>query len=319
MIMLGEKPWVRYEETGKNSGKFVVEPLEKGYGPTLGNSMRRVLLSSLPGAAITAIKIEGISHSFSTIEGVTEDVLQIILNLKEVVFKSHSDTPKVINLKIKGKKQVTAADFEHDAEVEVVNPDLVIANLDSSAKLEMEAIVERGKGFRTAVRNKRANLPVGYIPIDSIFTPVIKVNLTTEEARVGQEINFDRLLMFVWTNGSITPEEAVRESAKILSRHIEMFVRIGEQVEIGGAASERKDEVDAAVLDMSLDDLELSARSLNCLKKASIKTVGELLSYSRADLMKLENFGAKSLDEVNEKLAEYKLNLKDAEDGGSEA
>lgn len=318
MIMLGEKPWVRYEETGKNSGKFVVEPLEKGYGQTLGNSMRRVLLSSLPGAAITAIKIEGVNHSFSTIEGVTEDVLQIILNLKEVVFKSHSDTPKVINLKVKGKKQITAADFEHDAEVEVVNPDLVIANLDGG-KIEMEAIVERGKGFRPAERNKRANLPVGYLPIDSIFTPVAKVNLTTEEARVGQEINFDRLVMYVWTNGSITPEEAVRESAKILSRHIEMFVRIGEQVEIGGAASERKDEVDAQVLDMSLDDLELSARSLNCLKKASIKTVGELLSYSRADLMKLENFGAKSLDEVKEKLAEYKLTLKESEEGGSEA
>jgi len=310
MITIGEKPWVRTAEITDNYGRFVVEPLERGFGATLGNSLRRVLLSSLFGAAVTAVKIEGVTHSFATMPGVVEDVLQILLNLKEVVIRSHSEQPNTITLKAKGKGEITAADIEHDAEIEIVNPDHKIATLDSSGKLEMEMIVERGKGYVSSERNKKSNLAVGFIPTDSLFTPVIKVNIATEEVRVGQEINYDRLVLSVWTNGSIKPDEAVKESAKILDKHVDLFVHLGEKVEILGVEVERKAEVSEATLEMSVEDLELSARSLNCIKKASIKTVGELISNSEPDLMKHKNFGSKSLDEVREKLAEYKLALK---------
>ncbi len=310
MIMLGEKPWVRYEEESSTYGRFIVEPLDRGYGATLGNALRRVLLSSLPGAAITSIKIEGVSHEFSTIDGVVEDVLQIILNLKEVRFKSHSDVPKVVTLKTKKKGEVTASDIEHDAEIEVINPDKVIATLDSGGKLDIEMIVERGKGYSPSERNKKANLSIGSIPIDAIFTPVLKVNIVTEEVRVGQEINHDKLILHVWTDGTIKPDEAVRESAKILSKHVDLFVHLGERMDLSTGALEKGSEVESSVLEMTLEDLELSARSLNCLKKANIKTVGELISYSAEDLMKFKNFGGKSLTEVREKLNEYKLALK---------
>jgi DNA-directed RNA polymerase subunit alpha len=310
MITIGEKPWVRAAEVTDNFGQFVIEPLERGFGATLGNSLRRVLLSSLYGASVTAVRIEGVSHQFATINGVVEDVLQIMLNLKEVVIRSHSEQPKTITLSAKGKGEVKAGDIEHDAEVEIINPDQTIASLDSSGKLEMELIVERGRGYVSAERNKKANLPVGYIPTDSVFTPVLKVNLSTEEVRVGQEINYDRLILSVWTNGSIRPDEAVKESAKILARHVDLFVHLGEKVEILGAEAEKKTEVPEAILDMSIEDLELSARSLNCLKKAGVKNVGELIANSETDLMKFKNFGSKSLDEVRKKLAEYKLALK---------
>lgn len=310
MITIGEKPWVRVAEVSGKYGQFVIEPLERGFGATLGNSLRRVLLSSLFGAAVTAIKIEGVPHPFSTMSGVTEDVLQIMLNLKEVVIRSHSEQPKIVTLKAKGKGEVKAGDIEHDAEIEIINPDHKIATLDSSGKLEMEMIVERGKGYVSAERNKKPNLPVGYIPTDSIFTPVLKVNLSTEEVRVGQEINYDRLVLSVWTSGSIRPDEAVKESAKILAKHVDLFIHLGEKVEILGIEAEKKAEVPETTLEMNIEDLELSARSLNCLKKAGIKMVGELIANSEADLMKFKNFGAKSLDEVREKLAEYKLALK---------
>jgi len=310
MISIGEKPWVRVVESSENFGQFVVEPLDRGFGSTLGNSLRRVLLSSLYGAAVTAVKIEGVPHSFATVPGVLEDVLHIMLNLKEVVIRSHSEQPKVVKLKAKGRGEVKAGDIEHDAEIEIVNPDHKIATLDSSGKLEMEMIVERGKGYVSSDRNKKPNLAVGYIPTDSIFAPVLKVNMSTEEVRVGQEINYDRLILSVWTNGSVKPEEAVKESAKILSKHVDLFVHLGEKVDILGVEAEGKAEVSEAVLEMAIEDLELSARSLNCLKKAGIKTVGELISNSLEDLMKFKNFGAKSLDEVREKLSEYKLALK---------
>jgi DNA-directed RNA polymerase subunit alpha len=310
MITIGEKPWVRAAEVSENYGQFVVEPLERGYGATLGNSLRRVLLSSLFGASVTAVKIEGVSHPFATISGIVEDVLQIMLNLKEIVIRSHSEQPKTVTLSAKGKGEVTAGDIEHDAEIEIINPEQKIATLDSSGKLEMEMIIERGKGYVSAERNKKPNLAVGYIPTDSIFTPVLKVNLATEEVRVGQEINYDRLILSVWTNGSIRPDEAVKESAKILAKHIDLFVHLGERVEILGVEPERKAEVPEAILEMSIEDLELSARSLNCLKKAGVKNVGALIANSEADLMKFKNFGSKSLDEVRKKLAEYKLALK---------
>lgn len=310
MISIGEKPWVRVSEVSDRYGQFVVEPLERGYGATLGNSLRRVLLSSLFGAAVTAVKIEGVAHSFTTISGVSEDVLHILLNLKEVVIRSHSEQPKLVTLKAKGRGEVKAGDIEHDAEIEIINPDHKIATLDSSGKLEMEMMVERGKGYVTAERNKKSDLAVGYIPTDSVFTPVLKVNLSTEEVRVGQEINYDRLILSVWTNGSIRPDDAVKESSKILAKHVDLFVHLGEKVDILGVEAEGKAEVSESVLEMNIEDLELSARSLNCLKKAGIKSVGELISNSVEDLMKYKNFGAKSLDEVGDKLSEYKLTLK---------
>lgn len=309
MISIGEKPWVKVGEATETFGQFVVEPLERGFGSTLGNALRRVLLSSLDGAAITAIKIEGVSHQFSTIPGAVEDVLQILLNLKGIVIRSHSEQPKVITLKAKGKLEVTAGEIEHDAEIEIINPEHKLVTLDGG-KIEIEMIVERGKGYVTAERNKKSGLAVGYIPTDSIFTPIKKVNLTTEEVRVGQEINYDRLVLSVWTNGSIKPEDAVKESARILSRHIELFIHLGEKVEILGVEPEGRGEASEATLAMNIEDLELSARSLNCLKKAGIKTVGDLVGHSLPDLMKYKNFGSKSLDEVGKKLAEYKLSLK---------
>ena len=310
MVSIGEKPWVRIVESSDTYGQYVVEPLDRGYGSTLGNSLRRVLLSSLYGAAITAVKIEGIDHSFSTIPGVVEDVLQIMLNLKEVVIRSHSEQPKTVKLKVKGKGEVTAADIEHDAEIEIVNPDHKIATLDTAGKLEMEIIIERGKGYVPSERNKKSTLAVGFLPTDSIFTPVLKVNLATEEVRVGLEINYDRLVLSVWTNGSVNPDAAVKESANILAKHVELFVHLGEKVEILGIGPEKKDEIGEGILEMNVEDLELSARSLNCLKNAGLNTVGELIANSLSDLMKFKNFGAKSLDEVQEKLTEYKLTLK---------
>lgn len=318
MIMIGEKPWVKYVPQTENYGKFIVEPLERGYGSTLGNALRRVLLSSLPSSAVTSVKIENVSHQFSTIPGVVEDVLQIILNIKEIVIRSHTDEPKTITLKAKGKGQVKASDITHDAEIDIVNGDLVIANLESNGKLNIEMTVERGKGYVVAERNKKPNQAIGTVPIDSIFTPVLKVNVSTEEVRVGQEINYDRLILDVWTNGTITPEEAVKESAKILARHVDMFVNLGQRAESLGVAVSGKEESKESILEMNIDDLELSARSSNCLKKAGIKTVGKLIDYSELDLMKIKNFGAKSAKEVIEKLREYKMTLKESagESGG---
>ncbi|MDD4179437.1 MAG: DNA-directed RNA polymerase subunit alpha [Candidatus Margulisbacteria bacterium] len=310
MVTIGDKPWVRIVESKDNYGQFVVEPLPRGYGATLGNPLRRILLSSLPGAAITAIKIDGVSHEFSTISGVKEDVLHLILNLKGIVIRSHSDQPKVVTLKLKGKTDVTAGDIEHDAEIEIINPDHKIASLDAGGKLNMELIIERGRGYVPAERNKKSTLPVGYIPTDSIFTPVLKVNIATEETRVGQEINYDRLVLSVWTNGGIGPEEAVKESAKILARHVDLFIHLGEKAENFSLDVEKKEDVPTTALEMNIEDMELTSRSLNCLKKAGVKKVGELISYSEEELMKFKNFGSKSLTEVREKLSEYKLKLK---------
>jgi DNA-directed RNA polymerase subunit alpha len=307
--MIGEKPWVKSVPQSDNYGKFIVEPLERGYGSTLGNALRRVLLSSLPSSAVTSVKLENVSHQFSTIPGVVEDVLQIILNIKGIIIRSHTDEPKTITLKAKGKGEIKASDITHDAEIEIINGDHVIANLENNGKLHIEMTVERGKGYVVAERNKKPNQPIGTIPIDSIFTPVLKVNVSTEEVRVGQEINYDRLILDVWTNGTITPEDAVKESAKILARHVDMFVNLGQRAESLGVAVSGKEDSKESTLEMSIDDLELSARSSNCLKKAGIKSVGELVKYSETDLMKIKNFGAKSAKEVIEKLQEYKLGM----------
>lgn len=310
MVTIEENPWVKVEETGDKFGRFVVEPLPRGYGSTLGNPLRRILLSSLSGAAVTAVKIDGVAHEYSTMTGVMEDVLHILLNLKEIVIRSHSDQPKVLTLKAKGKGEVRAGDIEHDAEIEIVNPDQKIATLDANGKLNLELIVSRGRGYTPAERNKKASLPVGFLPTDSIFTPVLKVNIATEEVRVGQEINYDRLVLSVWTNGSIKPDEAMKESARILARHVDLFVHLGEKGESAGLDPERRDESSSSALEMNIEDLEFSSRSLNCLKKVGVKKVGELAAYSEAELMQFKNFGSKSLDEVRSKLAEYKLKLK---------
>jgi DNA-directed RNA polymerase subunit alpha len=309
MVSIGENPWVRVAEANEKFGQFVVEPLPRGFGATLGNPMRRILLSSLPGAAVTAVKIDGISHEFSTINGVEEDVLHILLNIKEIVFRSHSDEPKTVTLKAKGKGEVKAGDIEHDAEIEIVNPEQHLATLDTSGKLNIEFIVERGRGFVPAERNKKPNLPVGFIPTDSIFSPIMKVNIATEEVRVGQEINYDRLVLSVWTNSAVRPDEAIKESARVLARHVDLFIHLGEKGETG-LEVERKEETPTAALEMNIEDLEFSSRSLNCLKKAGVKKVGELVQYSEEELMKFKNFGSKSLTEVRSKLAEYKLKLK---------
>lgn len=313
MVMIGEKPWVKYEEISDREGKFIVEPLERGYGATLGNSLRRVLLSSLPGAAVTSIVIEDVPHEFSTIAGVTEDVLEIMLNVKEIVVKSHSDVPKLIKLSAKGKGEIKAGDIEHDAEVEIINPDLKIATLDSKGKMKMELVVEKGKGYVPAERNKKSGQPTGTIPVDSIFSPVLKVNITTEEVRVGQEINYDKLILHVWTNGALPPDVAVKESAKILARHVDMFVHLGQKSEVLGIPIKGAEEKAESAIDMTVEDLELSARSYNCLKSAGIKTVGELIKYSEEDLMNLKNFGLKSLNEIREKLSEYKIDIPSGE------
>lgn len=309
MVMIGEKPWVKYVPESDSYGRFVVEPLERGYGATLGNALRRVLLSSLPGAAVTSVRIEGVPHEFSTIPGVAEDVLQIILNIKEIVLRNHAEGTKTIHLRAKGKGEVKAGDLEHDAEIEIVNPDLKIATMDSG-KLEMEMVVEKGRGYVPAERNKKAGQPIGTIPVDSIFTPVLKVNITTEEMRVGREIKYDRLVLDVWTNGSIKPDIAMVESAKILARHVDLFVNLGKKSEVLGIQVPGKEEVEESVLEMAVDDLELSARSSNCLKKAGIKTVADIIKFSERDLLAIKNFGVKSAREVAEKIAEYKLSLK---------
>jgi len=318
MVMIGEKPWVRYVPESDTFGKFVVEPLERGYGATLGNSLRRVLLSSLPGAAVTSIKIEGVPHEFSTMPGVVEDVLEIVLNVKEMVFKSHAEGAKTLKLKAKNKGEIKASDIEHDAEIEIVNPDVKIATLESGGKLEMEMVVEKGKGYVSSERNKKPGQPIGTIPVDSIFTPVLKVNISTEEVRVGREINYDRLVLDVWTNGSIKPDEAMMESAKVLARHVDMFVHLGKKSDVLGIPVPGKEQVEESVLEMSVEDLELSARSSNCLKKAGIKVIGDLIKRSEVELMNIKNFGAKSAREIAEKLKEYKLSLKGEKAEGEE-
>ena len=286
-----------------------MEPLGRGFGATLGNALRRVLLSSISGAAITSIRVDGATHPFSTLPGTVEDLLQVILNVKEIVVRSYSDTPKILKLAGKGPGELKASDIEHDAEVELVNPDHKIMTLESGGKLNMELTVERGTGFVVSERNKKPNQPIGTIPVDSIYGPVQKVNISTEEVRVGQEINYDKLIMDVWTNGAVRPDEAVREAAKNLQKHVDLFIRLGEKPEEAPAKPQGPVGVDEAILEMPIEDLELSARSQNCLKKADIKTVRELIQLTDKDLREIKNFGSRSADEVHAKLQDLGLTL----------
>jgi len=295
-------------------GKFVVEPLERGYGTTLGNSLRRVLLSSLPGAAVSSIKIDGVLHEFSTIPGVSEDTTAIILNLKQIIIKYTGQEPKIIRLSQTGPKEVTAGDIERDAEVEILNPELHIATLDEGASLVMEMVVESGRGYVPGDQKKKNEDVIGVIPIDSIFSPVKKVNYVVEPARVGGLTDYDRLLLEVWTNGTISPEEAVNLSAGILIEYLKLFTQIIDgfaEVEIKEDKADIKKD---RVLEMSIEELELSVRASNGLKRANINTVGDLVQKTREEMAKIRNLGQKSLDEIERKLKELNLGFKQPED-----
>lgn len=309
------KPTITKEiDENGHYGKFVVKPLERGYGTTLGNCMRRILLSSLPGAAITSVKIDGILHEFSTIPGVKEDVTEIILNLKRLAVRINGDENKRAIINAVGPKEVTAADIIVDADTEIFNPDLHIATLADNATLVMEMNLTSGRGYVPAEQNKKENTPIAEIPVDSIFTPVKKVNFTVDNTRVGQVTDFDKLTLELWTDGSITPEEGVSIGAKIMQEHLNLFIGLGSDVDEMEFMIEKDEDRKVKALEMTIEDLELSVRSFNCLKRASINTVEELTQRSEEDMMKVRNLGMKSLVEVKNKLAELGLSLKPNDD-----
>lgn len=310
-----EKPRIETVENSDDAtyGKFVVEPLERGYGTTLGNSLRRILLSSLPGAAITSVQINGVLHEFSTIDGVYEDVTTIILNLKKLALKIYSDEEKTLEIEVQGEGIVTAGSITHDSDVEILNPELHIATLAKGSKLQMKLTAKRGRGYVPAEGNKREDLPIGVIPIDSIYTPVSRVNYQVENTRVGQVANYDKLTLDVWTDGSIRPEEAVSLGAKILTEHLNIFVGLTDQAQKAEIMVEKEEDQKEKVLEMTIEELDLSVRSYNCLKRAGINTVQELANKSDEDMMKVRNLGKKSLEEVQEKLDELGLSLRKEE------
>jgi len=309
-----EKPRIDTVELDGNYGKFVVEPLERGYGITLGNSLRRILLSSLPGAAVTSVRIDGVLHEFSTIPGVVEDTTNIVLNLKNLLVKLHSDDPVTAQLVVDREGQVCASDIEVPSQVEILNPDLHIATLDTDGRLEMEITLERGRGYVSAERNKNANHSIGVIPVDSIFSPVLRVNYEVEDTRVGQDTDFDRLVLEVWTDGSIAPNEAVSLSAKILIEHLRLFMNLTESTSEIEIMVEKEEEEKDRLMEMTIEELDLSVRSYNCLKRAGINTVEELTRRTEEDMMKVRNLGKKSLQEVKEKLAALSLSLRESDD-----
>jgi len=311
-----EKPKIEIVEMSDDNtyGKFVVEPLERGYGITLGNSLRRILLSSLPGAAVTSVKIDGVLHEFSTIPGVVEDVTDIILNLKNLCLKIYGDEEKVLRVEANTEGVVKAKDIIHDADVEIMNPDLTIATLAENARLYMEITVAKGRGYVSAERNKKGDHIIGVIPVDSVFTPVRKVNYTVENTRVGQITDYDKLTLEVWTDGSIRPDEATSLSAKILSEHLRLFIGLTETVSDVEIMVEKEEEHKDRVLEMTIEELDLSVRSYNCLKRAGINTVEELIQRNEEDMMKVRNLGKKSLEEVINKLHELGLSLRKDDD-----
>jgi DNA-directed RNA polymerase subunit alpha len=308
-----EKPRVECEELTETYGKFVVEPLERGYGVTLGNALRRVLLSSLPGAAVASVKIEGVLHEFSVIPGVVEDTIDIILNIKELLVKLHSDEPKTLRIEVEGEGEVKAADIIADADVEILNPDLHVATLDKDGRLYMEIVVEKGRGYLPADRRKLEPI-IGVIPVDSIFTPVKRVNYVVENTRVGQVTDYDRLILETWTDGSISPKEAVSLSARILTSHLQLFTGLTEAVQDVEIMVDKAEDTKDKVLDLPIEELDLSVRSYNCLKRAGINTVEELIKKTEEDMMKVRNLGKKSLEEVKSKLDELGLALRPSDD-----
>ena len=315
-----EKPKIEIAEISEDNryGKFICEPLERGYGTTFGNSLRRMLLSSLEGAAITSIRIDGVLHEFSTIPGVRDDVTNIVLNLKELCLKMTGNEPRIIRIDVEGEKEVTAADIICDADIEILNPDLHIATVNEDGKLKIEMTVERGRGYVPADKNKKPDDTIGVIPIDSIFSPVKRVNYTVQDTRVGNVTDYDRLILEVWTDGSLRPEEAVSKAAGILVMHLKLFQNMDglpeEEAEEEATFPEEEEDDSSKVLDMTIEDLDLSVRSFNCLKRANINTVADLAEKTEDDMMKVRNLGRKSLEEVKKKLEELGLTLKQNND-----
>ena len=315
-----ERPKIDIAEISedKKYGKFVVEPLERGYGTTLGNSLRRIMLSSLPGAAVSQVKIDGVLHEFSSIPGVKEDVTEIIMNIKNLAIRNNSSTneAKVAYIEFEGEGVVTAADIQKDSDIEIMNPDLVIAHLNGGpdCKLYMELTITKGRGYVSADKNKDDELPIGVIAVDSIYTPVERVNLTVANTRVGQITDYDKLTLDVFTNGTLAPDEAVSLAAKVLSEHLSLFIDLSENARTAEVMVEKEDDEKEKVLEMSIDELELSVRSYNCLKRAGINTVEELTNKTSEDMMKVRNLGRKSLEEVLAKLKELGLQLTPSED-----
>jgi len=315
-----EKPKIEIVEISEDSryGKFVCEPLERGYGTTLGNSLRRILLSSLQGAAVTSVRIEGVLHEFSTIPGVREDVTDIILNLKSLCLKMYSDEPKTLRVDVQGEKIVTAEDIITDPDVEILNPELHLATVDASGSLKMEITVERGRGYVPADKNKKPDHVIGIIPIDSIFSPIQRVNYTVTDTRVGNVTDYDKLTLELWTDGSMRPEEAVSKASSIMIAHLRLFQNMAgappEDESAEGTFTEAPETGGSKTLEMTIEDLDLSVRSYNCLKRAGINTVAELVQKSEEDMMKVRNLGRKSLEEVKKKLVELGLSLAEFEE-----
>lgn len=311
-----EKPKVEIVEVNDDNtyGKFTVEPLERGYGTTLGNSLRRIMLSSLPGAAVTSVKIDGVLHEFSTVPGVKEDVAEIILNLKGLSIRLHGNEPKMVRIEAKGEGVITAGDIIADADVEILNPEMHIATLDKDGVLTMELNVAKGRGYVPSENNKTPGMPIGVIPIDSIFTPVTKVNYFVENTRVGQVTDYDRLIIEVFTDGSILPDEAVSLAAKIMNEHLNLFITLTEHVSDVEIMVQKEEDKKEKVLEMTIEELDLSVRSYNCLKRAGINTVDELIQKTEEDMMKVRNLGKKSLEEVQKKLDELGLSLKPSDE-----
>lgn len=299
-----EKPRIECLALDKqtNYGKFVIEPLERGYGTTLGNSLRRILLSSLPGVAATSIKIDGVLHEFSTIPGVIEDMTQIILNVKGIHFKIETEGPKIVTIHVEDERVVTAGDIQTDAEVEILNPEKVICTTNGDKPLYMEITIDQGRGYVSAERNKAQGQPIGLIPVDSIYTPVIKANYTVENTRVGQITDFDKLTLEVWSNGTIAPDEAISFAAKIMSEHLKQFIELSEHAKNAEIMVEKEETKKEKVLETTIEEMDLSVRSYNCLKRAGINTVEDLINKSEDEMMKVRNLGRKSLEEVMQKL-----------------
>jgi len=318
-----EKPKIERVEIGENNryAKFIVNPLERGFGQTLGNSLRRVLLNSLPGVAATSVRIEGVQHEFSTVPGVKEDVAELILNIKLLSVKLFTDNAKIVTIDMKGPCEITAGDIKADEEVEIVNPDLHIATLSEGAHLQMQVTLEKGRGYVTAERNKQlafekskvGGMPIGVIPVDSIFTPIRKVSYSVEDTRVGQVTDFDKLTIEVWTNGSILPKEALASAAQILTNNMRLFTDLTVNV-VHVDYNEPENDTKEKVLEMTIEELDLSVRAFNCLKRAGINTVAELVQRNQEDMMKVRNLGKKSLEEVEQKLIALGLALKSGDE-----
>ena len=307
-----EKPKIQIieESSDKRFGRFVVEPLERGYGTTLGNSLRRILLSSLPGSAVTSIQIDGVLHEFATVEGIVEDVPTIILNLKKLALKLHTQESKVIELNVTGPKVVTAADIMHDNDVQILNPELYICTLADGAELKMRLNVANGRGYVRSEHNKREDMPIGVLPIDSIYTPIKKVNYQVENTRIGQKNVYDKLTLDIWTDGSISPEKSLSLAAKILTEHLNIFVNLNDEARQTEIMVEKEEAEKEKMLIMTIEELDLSVRSYNCLKRAGINTIQELTNKSEAEMIKVRNLGRKSLEEVKQKLANLELSLR---------